>query len=277
MSFVEEIFSLKGKNVVITGGTGVLGRKITEALGNAGARIAICGRNLVKAENLAKELKEKGVEIGVYKIDVLNKESIKECCENVLKDFSEIHILINGAGGNISDATTSEDLKFFDISFDALQKVVNLNLFGGVILPSQVFGKVMANNKNGGVIINISSMASFRPLTRVIGYSAAKAAVNNFTQWLAVYFAQEYNPLLRVNAIAPGFFLTEQNRFLLTDEKTGELSARGKKIIEHTPQNRFGNPEDLQSTVLWLASDASKFVTGIVVPVDGGFSAYSGV
>jgi NAD(P)-dependent dehydrogenase (short-subunit alcohol dehydrogenase family) len=159
----------------------------------------------------------------------------------------------------------------------ALEKVVNLNLFGGAVLPSQIFGKIMTANPDGGSIINVSSMNAFRPLTRIPGYSAAKAAVSNFTQWLAVYMAQAGYLNLRVNAIAPGFFLTEQNRFLLTEEKTGDLTQRGRKIMEHTPMGRFGSPEDLIGTVVWLASDAAKFVTGIVVPVDGVFSAYSGV
>ena len=174
-------------------------------------------------------------------------------------------------------ATTSPEQTFFQLPADALSKVFNLNILAGTIVPCQVFGERMKDNPEGGSIVNISSMSAFAPLTRVPGYSAAKAAVSNFTQWLAVHFAQEYTKKLRVNAIAPGFFLTEQNRFLLTDEKTGELTARGKTIIDHTPMGEFGKPEDLVGVSVWLASDASRFVTGIVVPIDGGFSAFSGV
>jgi NAD(P)-dependent dehydrogenase (short-subunit alcohol dehydrogenase family) len=186
-----------------------------------------------------------------------------------------VDILINGAGGNKKEATTTPNLRFFDLPPDAVQWVFSLN-FLGTLLPSQVFGQLMAE-QGEGVILNVSSMNAFRPLTRIPAYSAAKAAVSNFTQWLAVHMAQEYSPDIRVNALAPGFFLTEQNRFLLTDEATGNLTPRGKTIIDHTPMARFGNPEDLVGTTLWLLSPASGFVTGVVVPVDGGFSAFSGV
>ncbi len=277
MEQAKNLFSLKGVNVVITGSAGVLCSVIAEGLGRAGANIAICDLVVDKAENLADRLNSENMSAKSYEIDVLDKSSIETCLNQICMDFDNIGVLINGAGGNMKGATTSEDLSFFDLQLDDLEKVVGLNLFGGAILPSQVFGKKMVENKNGGSIINISSMNAFRPLTRIPGYSAAKAAVSNFTQWLAVHFAREYNPDLRVNAIAPGFFLTEQNRFLVTDEKTGELTGRGKRIIDHTPQNRFGDPDDLIGTVIWLASNASKFVTGIIVPVDGGFSAFSGV
>jgi len=193
----------------------------------------------------------------------------------VLGAYQRVDILINGAGGNKKQATTGAESSFFDLPADAVQWVFNLN-FIGTLLPSQVFGKLMAAQKDGN-IINISSMNSFRPLTRVPAYSAAKAAISNFTQWLAVHINQEYSPNIRVNALAPGFFLTEQNRFLMTDEKTGELTPRGKAVIGHTPMNRFGDPADLAGTVIWLLSPASSFVTGVVVPIDGGFSAFSGV
>jgi len=186
-----------------------------------------------------------------------------------------VDILINGAGGNKKQATTGPELSFFDLPADAAQWVFNLN-FMGTLLPCQVFGRVIAE-QGEGVILNISSMNAFRPLTKIPAYSGAKAAVSNFTQWLAVHMAQEYAPHIRVNAVAPGFFLTEQNRFLLTDETTGALTPRGQTIIEHTPMGRFGDPEDLLGTVLWLLSPASAFVSGIIVPVDGGFSAFSGV
>src|SRR6056297_4164055 len=274
MKDILQRFSLEGKLVVITGGAGVLGSVIAEGLGHAGARIAIA--DIVDTKNLVNKLQEQGVDARGYHMNVMDTEKIKASKEEILKDFNQIDILINAAGGNKKEATTSDELSFFDLPLDALEKVIGLNLFGGAILPSQVFGSDMISNPEGGAIINISSMNAFRPLTRIPGYSAAKAAVSNFTQWLAVHFAQEYNPKLRVNALAPGFFLTNQNRFLLT-AKDGELTPRGKSIIDHTPMGKFGDPEDLIGACVWLASDAARFVTGIVVPIDGGFSAFSGV
>jgi len=268
------IFSLEGKIAVITGGAGILGSAIARGLGKAGAKIALC--DIVNADKVAKQLQSEGIETKGYYLDVMDIEKIKTCRDEVIRDFGRVDILLNAAGGNMKEATTSEELKFFDLPLSALEKVVGLNLFGGALLPSQVFGKIMLENKEGGSIINISSMSAFCPLTKVPGYSAAKAAVSNFTQWLAVHFAQEYNKSLRVNALAPGFFLTAQNRFLLTNED-GSLTPRGKTIIAHTPMDKFGDPEDLIGACVWLASDASKFVTGIIVPVDGGFSAFSGV
>jgi NAD(P)-dependent dehydrogenase (short-subunit alcohol dehydrogenase family) len=269
-----KMFSLEGKTAVITGGAGVLGSAIARGIGKAGAKIALC--DIVNADKVAKQLQEEGIIAKGYYINVMDMEKIKTCRDEVIKDFNKVDILLNAAGGNTKGATTSEDLKFFDLPLSALEKVVGLNLFGGAILPSQVFGKDMIKNQDGGSIINISSMNAFRPLTRIPGYSAAKAAVSNFTQWLAVHFAQEYNKNLRVNAIAPGFFLTAQNRFLLTRED-GNLTPRGETIIAHTPMDKFGDPKDLIGACVWLASDASKFVTGIIVPIDGGFSAFSGV
>ena len=206
---------------------------------------------------------------------MLDRASVEAAAREVLDAFGGVDILINGAGGNKREATTSPDLPFFDLPADAVQWVFNLN-FVGSLLPSQVFGKLMADSGQG-IILNVSSMNAFRPLTRIAAYSAAKAGVSNFTQWLAVHLAQGYSPNIRVNAIAPGFFITEQNRFLLTDKETGGFTARGQAVIDHTPMARFGNPEDLLGTVLWLLSPASAFVTGIVVPIDGGFSAFSGV
>ena len=269
-----EMFSLEGKTAIITGGAGVLGSAIARGLGKAGAKIALC--DIVNSDKVTKQLQEQGITAKGYYINVMDIEKIKSCRDEVIKDFGKVDILLNAAGGNTKGATTSEELKFFDLPLSALEKVVGLNLFGGAILPSQVFGKDMVENKEGGSIINISSMNAFRPLTRIPGYSAAKAAVSNFTQWLAVHFTQEYNKKLRVNAIAPGFFLTTQNRFLLTN-KDGSLTSRGETIIAHTPMDKFGDPEDLIGTCVWLASDAAKFVTGVIVPVDGGFSAFSGV
>ncbi len=274
MNEAYKLFSLDGKVVVITGGAGILGSAIGRGLARFGARIAVC--DIKNFDNVAGQMQQDGFVAKGYYMDVLNIESIRKVCDEILKDFGKVDVLLNAAGGNMPQATTSAELSFFDLPLDALQKVVALNLFGGAILPSQVFGKLMAKREEGGSIINISSMAAFRPLTRTIGYSAAKAAVSNFTQWLAVHLAMEYNKNLRVNAIAPGFFLTQQNRYLLLDEQ-GNLTPRGKAIIDHTPMGRFGDPDDLIGVCVWLCSEASKFVTGAVIPIDGGFNAYSGV
>jgi NAD(P)-dependent dehydrogenase (short-subunit alcohol dehydrogenase family) len=208
-------------------------------------------------------------------VDVLKPETLIKSLEVITSEFGTVDTLINAAGGNHPNATTSSDRSFFDLPEEAFRFVFDLNMLG-TILPCQIFGRAMAEN-GSGVILNISSLNAFRPLTRIPAYSAAKAGISNFTQWLAVHIAQEYSPHIRVNAIAPGFFLTEQNRYLLTDPETGELTERGRSIIAHTPMGRFGVPEELLGTVLWLLSPASEFVTGIVVPVDGGFSAFSGV
>ena len=272
-----DMFKLSGKTAVVTGGGGVLGGAMAEALAGAGANVAIADVRLDMAEEVANLITESGGKAKGYALDVFDRATIETCNDAILADFGQIDILINGVGGNMGGATTSPEQSFFDLPQDAMLKVIDLNLVGGVVLPSQVFGKSMINNADGGVIINVSSMNAFRPLTRIPGYSAAKAAVSNFTQWLAVHLAQEYSPKLRVNAVAPGFFLTEQNRFLLTDKETGEPTPRGESIIGHTPMGRYGSPDDLNGTLLWLASDAAAFVTGIVVPVDGGFSAFSGV
>lgn len=272
--FIENLFSLKGKVAVITGGAGVLGSAIARGFGLAGAVVVI--GDIKNYKEVAEKFKEEGVQVEGEYIDVFDKRMIEEVCEKVIKKYGKVDILVNAAGGNVKEATTSDQLSFFDIPLSAFEKVIALNLFGGAILPSQVFGKYMVKNENGGSIINISSMNAFRPLTRIPGYSAAKAAVSNFTQWLATHFALEYNKKIRVNAIAPGFFLTQQNRYLLLDEN-GNLTERGKSIISHTPMGRFGNPEDLIGICIFLASDASQFLTGTIIPVDGGFNAYSGV
>ncbi len=269
------MFDVKGKVAVVTGAGGVLCGGMAAFLAGHGMKVAVLDIFEDKAAAVAAAIRAAGGQAISCKADVLSKASLEEACRKVLDEFGTVDILVNGAGGNKKEATTSPDLSFFDLPADAFQWVFNLNFIGSV-LPSQVFGRVMAE-KGGGSILNISSMNSFRPLTRIVAYSAAKAAINNFTQWLAVYLAQTCSPRIRVNAIAPGFFLTEQNRFLLTDEKTGALTPRGQTIIGHTPMGRFGEPADLNGTLLWLLSDASSFVTGIVVPVDGGFSAFSGV
>lgn len=272
---IAKIYDFTNKTVVVTGGNGVLGRDIVSALVGCGANVAILDRNTELPKEFEQALNEKVGKYIVLDGDVLSRQSLNAAAEEIQVKFGKIHCLINGAGGNHPKATTNPENRFFDLPEEAIRFTSDLNLMG-TILPSQVFCKIMAEQKSG-VILNVSSMNAFRPLTRIPAYSAAKAAVSNFTQWLAVHLAQEYSTNIRVNAIAPGFFLTEQNRFLLTEKETGELTPRGKSIIGHTPMGRFGNPEDLIGTILWLVSDASAFVTGIVVPVDGGFSAFSGV
>jgi NAD(P)-dependent dehydrogenase (short-subunit alcohol dehydrogenase family) len=272
---MKELFDLTGKVIVITGGGGVLCGTMAKALAKAGAKVAALYLSRQAAIKIADDIRADGGKAVAIKCDVLKKDSLEAAKKEVKAEFGKIDILINGAGGNKKEATASPDLSFFDIPPEAIQSVVDLNLLG-TILSCQVFGKEMAQN-GSGVILNISSMNAFRPLTRIPAYSAAKAAVSNFTQWLAVHMCQNYSKNIRVNAIAPGFFLAEQNRFLLIDEKSGELTTRGKTIIEHTPMGRFGQPEELIGAVMWLLSDAAKFVTGIVVPIDGGFSAFSGV
>jgi NAD(P)-dependent dehydrogenase (short-subunit alcohol dehydrogenase family) len=271
------MFDLTGKVAVVTGGGGVLGGALADGGGGAGAKVAIADVRADMAEAAANRIAAGRGEARGYEMDAFSKESIETCCDKVYADFGYVDVLLNAVGGNMKGATTSPEQPFFDLPSDALRKVFDLNVIAGAMVPCQVFVRRMKDNPKGASIINISSMNAFRPLTRIPGYSAAKAALSNFTQWLAVHLAQEYGTKLRVNAIAPGFFLTEQNRFLLTDEKTGALTARGKTIIAHTPMGKFGAPEDLIGATLWLASDASAFVTGIVVPVDGGFSAFSGV
>jgi NAD(P)-dependent dehydrogenase (short-subunit alcohol dehydrogenase family) len=207
--------------------------------------------------------------------DVLDRPSLEAAAAEVTAAFGRVDGLVNGAGGNDARATTAPERAFFDLPAEALRDVVGLNLLG-TMLPSQVFGRLMAAQREG-VILNVSSVSADRPLTRVAGYAAAKAGVDNFTRWLAVHLAAEHGPGLRVNAIMPGFFLTEQNRFLLTDRDTGALTARGEKVLAHTPLGRFGAPEDLVGAAVWLLSPASRFVTGAVVPIDGGFTASAGV
>lgn len=272
---LTKLYDYTGKTVVLTGGTGVLGGEMACALVGCGANVAVLDRNPEIPEVYRQPMEAGPGKYLVVYADVLDRPTLEDAFEETIKNFGRVDMLINAAGGNNPKATTNPDLDFFQIPPDAIQWVFNLN-FLGTLLPSQVFGKIMVE-QGEGVILNISSMTAFRPLTRIPAYSGAKAAINNFTQWLAVHMAQEYSPNIRVNAIAPGFFLTEQNRFLLTEEGTGELTARGQTIIDHTPQGRFGAPEDLLGATLWLLSPASNFVTGIVVPIDGGFSAFSGV
>lgn len=273
---IQTLYDFSDRTVLVTGGAGVLGREIACALVGCNANVVILERD----QNLAQQVIEtfpkvvKGRAARVFG-DVLNLESLQQANEIIKTEFGAVDILINAAGGNHPSATTKPDLSFFDLPLDALRHVGDLNLLG-TILPCQVFGRGMAE-RSEGVILNISSMNAYRPLTRIPAYSAAKAAVSNFTQWLAVHMAQNYSPRIRVNAIAPGFFITKQNRFILTDEATGELSPRGQSVVAHTPMGRFGTPEDLLGATIWLISPAAAFVTGAVIPIDGGFSAYSGV
>jgi NAD(P)-dependent dehydrogenase (short-subunit alcohol dehydrogenase family) len=245
-------------------------------LASAGASVVILARTAESVDILAQDIQTQGGQALGITADVLDEPSLEVATQQVMDRFARVDILLNGAGGNKPEATAMPGQRtFFDLSPEVLQWVFNLNWMG-TLLPTQVFGAQMAQQKTG-VIINISSMAAFAPLTRVVAYAGAKAAINNLTQWLAVYMAREHSPAIRVNAIAPGFFLGDQNRFLLVDKDSGELTTRGKQIIDHTPMGRFGEPDDLIGALLWLASDASRFVTGVVVPVDGGFNAYSGV
>lgn len=272
-----KMFDLSGKTAVVMGGGGILGREMAKGLAQFGSSVCVCSLNINKASATAEECAKLGVKSKAYAVDANDKRMLEEAACEIIKDFGKIDILVNAVGGNDKNATTNDNIDIFDLDEQAVQKVINLNFMAGAFLPCKILGKKIANNTTGGVIINISSMSAFCPLTRVPAYSAAKAAVDNFTKWLAVDMAKKYGEKVRVNAIAPGFFLTEQNRFLLTDEKTGQLTFRGKTIIEHTPMGRFGNPEELIGALVWLASDASRFVTGAVIPVDGGFSAFKGV
>jgi NAD(P)-dependent dehydrogenase (short-subunit alcohol dehydrogenase family) len=274
-SELARLYDFSGQTVVITGGTGTLGGEIACALVGCGANVAILDRNMDPAQRILELMEPRANHAVAVCADVLDVESLRQAAQVILDKFGVVHSLVNAAGGNNPRATTTPNLSFFDLPPEGLRWVFDLNILG-TMFPCQVFGKIMAE-RGEGVILNVSSMNAFRPLTRIPAYSAAKAGVSNFTQWLAVHMAQVYSPRLRVNAIAPGFFLTQQNKFLLTDEKTGQLSARGKTIIDHTPMARFGCAEDLFGAVLWLLSPASAFVTGVVVPIDGGFSAFSGV
>lgn len=271
---IDSPFDFAGRAVCMTGGTGVLGRPIVEALVRRGARVAVLARNQARAQEQIAHLNGPGRALAIA-ADVLDRASLQQALDIISREFGHLDTLINAAGGNHPRATTSPELSFFDLPADALRSAFDLNLLG-TLLPCQIFGRMLVE-RSEGVILNLSSMNAFRPLTRVVAYAAAKAAVNSFTQWLAVHMARQYSPRIRVNAVAPGFFLTEQNRFLLTQAEGGELTARGRSIIEHTPMGRFGNPEDLLGAVLWLLSPSAAFITGVVLPVDGGFSAFSGV
>ncbi len=271
---LNNLFDLNNKTAVITGGTGVLGSAMAKGLALAGAKVVVIGRRKDAGDKVVSDIQSAGGVASFQAADVLDEGQLRKAKQSILSAYGTIDILINAAGGNLPGAIITPDQKFFDLNIEEFQKVVDLNL-KGTVLPVKVLCDVMATQKKG-VIINIASMASFRPITRVVGYSAAKAAVDNFTQWLAVEMAKKFGEGIRVNAIAPGFFITEQNRALLTNTD-GTFTARGEAAIRQTPFARFGVPEELIGTLIWLCSDASAFVTGVTIPVDGGFNIFSGV
>ena len=273
-STLNQLFSLKDRVAIVTGSTGVLGGAMAHGLAAAGAKVAILGRRAERAAEVADAINANGGVAIPLPADVLDSAQLESARQQLMDKWGRIDILVNAAGGNSPDATVFGNVTFFNIQRSAIDNMMNLNLMGS-ILPSQVFGEVMAT-AGKGCILNVSSMATVRTLTRVLGYGAAKAAIDNFTRWLALEMAFKYGEGMRVNAVAPGFFIGEQNRqFLLNPDDT--LTARGQQIIDHTPMKRFGEADELVGTAVWLCSDAAKFVTGIVVPVDGGFSTYSGV
>jgi len=274
MSYLESVFNIKDRVVVITGGTGVLGTAMAEGLLRAGANVVLLGRDEEKLKAKLKSLGDLGGEVDGYACDVLIEDDIHEVNKKVLEKFGKIDGLINAAGGNMPGATVSPDQTIFDLKLSEFDKVTQLN-FDGTVLTTLIFGKTMAEQKKGS-IINVSSMAVERAISRGVGYSAAKAAVENFTRWMAMELAQKFGDGLRVNAIAPGFLITDQNRKLLTNED-GSLTERGNTILDLTPFKRFGEPDEFIGSIIWLISDASKFVTGSIIAIDGGFNAYSGV
>jgi NAD(P)-dependent dehydrogenase (short-subunit alcohol dehydrogenase family) len=272
---IKAMYDFTGRTFLVTGGTGVLGGAAARALTEVGATVVVLNRHVKPDDGIVDYVAPAGWCARAVAGDVLDRDSLIEAAAKVREQFGPINGLVNAAGGNRPTAITSARLKFFDMPEDALRAVLDLNLLG-TVLPCQVIGQQMAE-AGEGVILNYASMTAYRPLTNIIAYSAAKAGITNFTAWLAVHMAQNYSARIRVNAIAPGFFLGVQNRDLLIDKETGNRTPRGQAIINHTPLGRFGNPEDTLGTVLWLLSPASAFVTGITVPVDGGFSAASGV
>jgi NAD(P)-dependent dehydrogenase (short-subunit alcohol dehydrogenase family) len=271
---MNKMFDLGGRTAVITGGTGVLGSAMAVGLAEAGANTVVIGRRQDAGDVVVEAIRAKGHHATFVQADVLDEQQLLRAKEKILSEFGSIDILVNAAGGNLPGAVIMPEQNFFDLKMEEFQKVVDLNL-KGTVLPTKVFCDVMASKKKG-VIINIASMASFRPITRVVGYSASKAAVDNFTQWLAVEMAKKFGEGIRVNAIAPGFFITEQNRKLLTNPD-GTYTLRGEAAIRQTPFARFGLPQELIGTLIWLCSDASAFVTGVTIPVDGGFNVFCGV
>lgn len=268
------LFSIKNKKIIVTGATGVLGKAMAKHLAAEGADVIVLGRNIEKVNDLVSELTVSGSKTLGIVADVTQELDLQQAAEKIKDTYGTVDILINVAGGNMPGAVVRPDQTVADLSSEVVKKVMDLN-YMGTFLPIKAFLPLMLPN-NKGNIINISSMAASRPMTRVLGYASAKAAIDNLTKWMAVELNQKHGAGFRVNAIAPGFFLTEQNRTLLT-ETDGGLTQRGNQIISHTPMGRFGNPEDLYGVLQWLCSDASIFVTGTITPIDGGFSANSGV
>jgi NAD(P)-dependent dehydrogenase (short-subunit alcohol dehydrogenase family) len=274
MTILSDLFSLEGQVAVVTGGTGVLGGVMARGLARAGAKVGVLGRRREQAEEAVRAIEAEGGAALALPADVLDRAQIEAARDIIVDQWGRLDILVNAAGGNMPAATLAPGRSFFDLPVEGMQPVIALNL-QGTLLPSQVFGEALARNGRG-CIVNISSMAAMRAMTRVVGYGVAKAAVENATRWLAVELARSFGGKLRVNAIAPGFFVGEQNRALLLNEDNS-LTARGQTIIDHTPAGRFGEPEELVSTLVWLCGPGASFVNGVVVPVDGGFSAFSGV
>jgi NAD(P)-dependent dehydrogenase (short-subunit alcohol dehydrogenase family) len=266
---------LQDKVAFVTGAGGAICGEIAKALAEVGVSVAICDIRAEAAERTAKSINDAGGKAIAVPCDAADRTRVDQAVAATVEAFGTIDILINGAGGSQREATTSEQLAFFNISPDAIIDAISMNYMTAVI-PSQVVGRLFAEREKG-VVLNVSSIAGLSPLTRSVAYSNAKAAMVNFTQWLAVHMAREYSPTIRVNSVAPGFVLTEQNRFLLVDERTGQATERGKRIIAHVPMGRYGEPWEMIGAVLWLVSDSASFVTGAVVPVDGGYSAFSGV
>ncbi len=273
-NYLAGLFSLEGKTAIVTGGSGILGGAMARGMSHAGARIALLDRREGEAGAIIKEIEGWGDEAIIVTADVMTRDDLERARDTILKRWGRIDILLNAAGGNTSEATIPADGAVFDVPREILQSTLDLN-FIGTVLPCQVFGAPMAAQKQG-CIVNISSMTTQRPMTRVVAYSAGKAAVENFTRWLAVEMATKYGPGLRVNALAPGFFIGKQNRELLLNED-GSLTPRGQSIISHTPAGRFGEADELVGVVVWLCSPSASFVTGTTIMIDGGFNAYSGV
>lgn len=269
---MNSLFDIQGKVVVITGGTGVLGACIAKYLAKEGAKVAVLGRRQAEGDAIVAEIEAEGGEAAFFTSDVMSQEVVEQNCADILARFGKVDALLNAAGGNMPGATIAPTGTFFDLKAEEFERVLNLNLVGTVI-PTQVFLKPMVE-AGEGVIVNFSSMAAFRPMTRVCGYAAAKAGISNFTAFLANEVATKFTEKIRVNAIAPGFFLTNQNRRLLTNED-GSYTERGNDVIRQTPFKRFGRPEELCGTIQYLISDASSFVTGTVAVVDGGFNAFA--
>jgi NAD(P)-dependent dehydrogenase (short-subunit alcohol dehydrogenase family) len=273
--WLVEMFGVEGQVAVVTGGSGVLGRAMSLGLARAGARLVILSRRLEACQKVVDEIRAAGGEALAIAADVMEAEALEKAAVQVEADFGPVEILVNAAGGARPGGATSPGVSFFGLDLDVVDEIINLNMMGS-FLACRAFGRAMAE-RGHGVIINIGSMTDKRPLTRVVAYGAAKAAVTNFTHWLAVHMAMEHSPNIRVNAIAPGFLLTEQNHHLLVDDETGGLTDRAQRMLAHTPMGRLGEPDDLVGALLWLVSPAAAYVTGIVIPVEGGFLSYSGI